>query len=99
MSNETLLLVRRLRRGHGAGLAGSEHQVQAARAEERAVVGARLRIARDLHDAVAHSMSVMTMKAGVAGIVAETRPHEAREALRLIETTGRESMLEMRAML
>ncbi|MEW2114192.1 sensor histidine kinase [Streptomyces sp. NPDC005474] len=82
-----------------AGLAVREQQLHAARTAERAVVEERLRIARDLHDVVAHSMSLITMKAGVAGIVAETRPHEAREALRLIETTGRESMLEMRAML
>ncbi|MET7686156.1 sensor histidine kinase [Streptomyces sp. NPDC005423] len=82
-----------------AGLAVREQHLHAARTAERAVVEERLRIARDLHDVVAHSMSLITMTAGVAGIVAEARPHEAREALRLIETTGRESMLEMRAML
>ncbi|MET8048671.1 histidine kinase [Streptosporangium sp. NPDC005286] len=82
-----------------AGLAVREKNLLAARTAERAVVEERLRIARDLHDVVAHSMSLITMKAGVAGLVAETRPQEAREALRLIETTGREAMLEMRAML
>ena len=82
-----------------AGLAVREQHLHAARTAEQAVVEERLRIARDLHDVIAHSMSLITMRAGVAGLVAETRPREAREALRLIETTGRESMLEMRAML
>ncbi|MFI6603671.1 sensor histidine kinase [Nonomuraea sp. NPDC050536] len=82
-----------------AGLAVREQHLHAARTAERAVLEERLRIARDLHDVVAHSMSLITMKAGVAGLVAETRPQEAREALRIIETTGREALLEMRAML
>ncbi|MEU8039404.1 histidine kinase [Streptosporangium sp. NPDC049078] len=82
-----------------AGLAVGEQRLHAARTAERAALEERLRIARDLHDVVAHSMSLITMKAGVAGLVAETRPQEAREALRLIETIGREGMLEMRAML
>ncbi|WP_031169174.1 sensor histidine kinase [Streptosporangium roseum] len=82
-----------------AGLAVREQHLHAARTAEQAVVEERLRIARDLHDVVAHSMSLITMRAGVAGLVAATRPREAREALRLIETTGREAMLEMRALL
>ncbi|WP_326642491.1 sensor histidine kinase [Nonomuraea fuscirosea] len=82
-----------------AGLAVREQHLHAARTAERARVEERLRIARDLHDVVAHSMSLITMKAGVAGLVAESRPQEAREALHLIETTGRQAMREMRAML
>jgi signal transduction histidine kinase len=82
-----------------AGLAVREQHLHAARTAERARLEERLRIARDLHDVVAHSMSLITMKAGVAGLVAESRPQEAREALRLIETTGRQAMREMRAML
>ncbi|MGW4420600.1 sensor histidine kinase [Streptosporangium sp. NPDC004631] len=65
----------------------------------RAVADERLRIARDLHDVVAHSMSLITLRAGVAGLVAETRPQEARAALRLIETTGRSALTEIRHML
>ncbi|RCG26857.1 two-component sensor histidine kinase [Sphaerisporangium album] len=85
------------------GLAMGEQRSHAARAArqsaERAVADERLRIARELHDVVAHSMSLITMRAGVAGLVAETRPREAREALRLIEVTGRAAMGEIRAAL
>lgn len=65
----------------------------------RAVAEERLRIARDLHDAVAHSMSVITVKAGVAAHVAETRPAEVPDALRVIEQTGRTALAEMRQLL
>ncbi|MEV7012860.1 histidine kinase [Streptosporangium sp. NPDC051022] len=85
------------------GLAVREQRVFAAhmaeRSAARAVADERLRIARDLHDVVAHSMSLITFRAGVAGLVAETRPQEAREALRLIESTGRAALEEMRHML
>ncbi|MGC0417107.1 sensor histidine kinase [Embleya sp. AB8] len=65
----------------------------------RAVADERLRIARDLHDVVAHSMSVITLRAGVAALIAESRPEEARAALRLVERTGRDALVEMRHLL
>jgi signal transduction histidine kinase len=71
----------------------------AARQTERAVAAERLRIARELHDIVAHSMSVIAVKAGIGNHVAEQRPAEAREALRVIEATSRGSLTEMRHLL
>ncbi|MUN42619.1 sensor histidine kinase [Actinomadura litoris] len=66
---------------------------------DRAVGDERLRIARELHDVVAHSMSLIAVKAGVAVHVAEARPEEALDALRVIETTSRGSLAEMRHLL
>ena len=66
---------------------------------DRAVADERLRIARELHDVVAHSMSLIAVKAGVAVHVAEARPQEALDALRVIESTSRGSLAEMRHLL
>jgi signal transduction histidine kinase len=67
-----------------------EEQAGAAVAEERA------RIARELHDIVGHSVSVMTVQA--AGVRSLLRPHQEREreALQVVEQTGREALAEMR---
>jgi signal transduction histidine kinase len=64
-----------------------------------AVGDERLRIARELHDIVAHSMSLIAVKAGIANHVADQRPEEARDALRIIEATSRGTLTEMRRML
>ncbi len=66
---------------------------------ERAVTEERLRIARDLHDIVAHGLSIIVVKAATANHVAEARPDEARHALAVIESTGRSALAEMRRML
>ncbi|WP_207400655.1 sensor histidine kinase [Actinomadura roseirufa] len=66
---------------------------------DRAVSDERVRIARELHDVVAHSMSLIAVKAGVAVHVAEARPGEALDALRVIETTSRGTLAEMRHIL
>ncbi|MFC6023368.1 histidine kinase [Plantactinospora solaniradicis] len=63
---------------------------------ERATTEERLRLARELHDIVAHSMSVITVKAAIANHVAESRPQELREALRDIEATSRGALTELR---
>jgi signal transduction histidine kinase len=68
----------------------------AEQATHRAVVEERLRIARELHDVVAHSMSVIAVKAAVGNHVAEADPREARAALGVIEATSRGALLELR---
>ncbi|MBM3716528.1 MAG: sensor histidine kinase, partial [Actinobacteria bacterium] len=65
----------------------------------RRVTEERLRIARDLHDAVAHRISVISLNAGVASSSLETRPERAREALATIRTTSRDVLGEIGAML
>ncbi|MFK8907171.1 sensor histidine kinase [Streptomyces sp. YS-3] len=74
-----------------------EHAV-ALRAQEvaEAVTAERLRIARELHDMVAHSIGIIAIQAGVAGRVIQTQPTEAREALRAIEATSRETLSGLR---
>jgi signal transduction histidine kinase len=56
----------------------------------------RLRIARELHDVVAHSMSVIAVRSGVARVVMDRQPDEARQALAIIESTSRAALQEMR---
>jgi signal transduction histidine kinase len=56
----------------------------------------RLRIARDVHDVVGHSLSVITMQAGVALHVLDRRPDQVVESLEAIRTTSREALAELR---
>jgi signal transduction histidine kinase len=65
----------------------------------QAVTEERLRIARELHDVVAHSMSVIAVQAGVAHHVIDSRPDVARQALATVETTTRSALVEMRRLL
>jgi len=65
----------------------------------RAVTAERLRIARELHDVVAHSMSVIAVQAGMGHHVLDAQPEEARRALAAIETTSRTALTEMRRLL
>lgn len=64
-----------------------------------ALTAERLRIARELHDMVAHSMGVIAFQAGAAGLVLDTQPANARKALGAIETTSRETLAGLRRML
>jgi signal transduction histidine kinase len=59
----------------------------------------RVRIARELHDVVAHSVSLMGVQAGAAERVIERDPDLARDALRSIQTTSREAIRELRRLL
>ncbi|WP_261953497.1 sensor histidine kinase [Streptomyces nigrescens] len=83
-----------------AGLLGRERREHAValRAQEvaEAVTAERLRIARELHDMVAHSIGIIAIQAGVGSRVIQTQPAEAREALRAIEATSRETLSGLR---
>jgi signal transduction histidine kinase len=68
-------------------------------AANSAVAEERLRIARELHDVVAHSMSVIAVQAGYGQYVIEASPDGARNALGAIQATSRDALEEMRRML
>jgi signal transduction histidine kinase len=91
----------RERRRYLAGLAEQEAQRRRAEAEQgrRAVREERVRIARELHDVVAHSLSVVTVQAGVGRKVGAARPAEALAALSAVEVTGRGALEELRRIL
>jgi signal transduction histidine kinase len=67
--------------------------------KRRAVAEEQARIARELHDVMAHSVSVMVVQAAAAEDVFEASPDRAREALRSIESTGRHALAEVRRVL
>ena len=74
-----------------------EYRAAAAAAQvQQAVAEERLRVAREIHDVVAHGVSLIVVRASVASHVMDRRPDEARDALAMIETTGRESLRELR---
>jgi signal transduction histidine kinase len=70
-----------------------------AHAAAQAVTAERLRISRELHDMVAHSVGIITMQAGAAARVLDTQPERAREAMRAVEETGRQTLSGLRRML
>ena len=70
-----------------------EQDARQAAADEQA------RIARELHDVIAHNVSVMVVQAAAAGDVFDAQPEKAREALGSIEHTGREALTELRRLL
>jgi signal transduction histidine kinase len=82
-------------------LAEKTARLQAEREErsQRAVAVERRRIARELHDVVAHNVSVMTIQAGAARRVVDQDPDQAEEALDVVQQAGREALTEMRRML
>lgn len=84
----TVGLLSRERREHAVALRSQQ--------VAEAVTAERLRIARDLHDMVAHSIGIIAIQAGVGSRVIQTQPAEAREALRAIEATSRETLSGLR---
>ncbi len=75
-------------------------RARAAAAERRGDVYAeRLRIAREVHDVVGHSLAVISMQAGVALHVLERRPDRAAESLRAVRETSAQALAELRATL
>jgi DNA-binding NarL/FixJ family response regulator len=91
------------RRRQEAIVAARERAAGLGRAREElartAVVEERLRIARELYDVVAHSMSIIAVQSGVGAHVLDSQPEEARKALAAIEVTSRQALTEMRRLL
>ncbi|MEV7188171.1 histidine kinase [Kitasatospora sp. NPDC093102] len=69
------------------------------RASEQAITAERLRIARELHDMVAHNIGIIAIQAGMGSRVMDTQPAETRHALEAIEATSRETLAGLRRML
>ena len=70
-----------------------------AAAARQAIADARAGIARELHDVVAHNVSVMTVQAGVARLVVSEDPDKAQEAMGAVEEAGRRALDELRHLL
>lgn len=85
-----------------AWTAGRWHRAQRERVVarmRRAVAEERARIAREVHDVVAHSVSVMVIQASAAEDGFTANPEQARQALRVIDRTGRSALGELRILL
>ena len=91
----------RIRRLYARAREEQVRLLESQREEEsrRAVQDERARIARELHDAVTHHVSVIVIQAGGALRALDTRPAEARAALEAIDATGRLALTDMRRML
>jgi signal transduction histidine kinase len=91
----------RYRRAYYASLEDRAVRLEAERdAQARiAAVAERARIARELHDVIAHNVSVMVVQADGASYALDTDPGRAREALAAISATGRQALAEMRRLL
>jgi signal transduction histidine kinase len=81
------------------GEAARNRRVAIEEGSRRAVTEEQARIAREMHDVIAHSVSVIVVQAAAADDVFDARPDQARAALRSIETAGRDAMLELRRLL
>jgi signal transduction histidine kinase len=91
----------RSRRAVAAEALERARQAERTREEEARsrVDGERLRIAREVHDTVAHAIAIINVQAGVTAYLLDKRPEGAREALVTIEQTSAQALQEMRAVL
>ena len=86
----------------GAGLLlhrARRMQVEEDRSAQLAVAEERVRIARELHDIVAHGVSLMTIQIAAARRVGASKPETATESLEAAEQTGRQTLSELEGML
>lgn len=91
----------RYRRGYYAALEDRAARLEAERHAQAKIAAAaeRARIARELHDVVAHHVSVMVVQADGAGYALQSDPDRAETALKAISATGRQALKEMRRLL
>jgi signal transduction histidine kinase len=91
----------RWRRGYYKALEERAARLEAERDAQAQIAAAteRARIARELHDVVAHNVSVMVVQADGAAYALDSSPDRAREALAAISRTGRQALAEMRDLL
>ncbi|MFV8129935.1 sensor histidine kinase [Streptomyces syringium] len=91
----------RTRRAYWAQLEERAARLEKEREQQSrmAVVAERARIARELHDVVAHNVSVMVVQADGAAYVLDASPEQAKQALETISGTGRQALAEMRRLL
>jgi len=97
-------LLGRALRGRGQQAAQLERRAARLEADQQAqaraaVAAERARIARELHDVIAHSVSVMVIQAGAAEQLLEDTPERARGPLEAVQDTGRQTILELRRLL
>jgi signal transduction histidine kinase len=88
----------RVRRGYRQRLE-QESRHRAADREARARAEERLRLSRDVHDVVSHSLSTIAVRSGVARLLLDEQPEEARSALAAIESASRSALDELRHIL
>ena len=85
--------------GRWVSWTGQQRRLEARRAALDAVTAERGRIARDLHDIVAHAVSLMVLQSGGAGRVLRQDPDRAETALRHVDELGQQAIAELRRML
>jgi signal transduction histidine kinase len=84
--------------GNSIRQAQAQAELVRAQATAQTAMAERLRIARELHDIVAHSIGIIAIQAGSGRRVFDARPDEARDALDAIEATSRETLSGLRRM-
>lgn len=91
----------RWRRGYYAALEERAARLERERDAQAQVAAAaeRARIARELHDVIAHNVSVMVVQADGGSYALDAAPERAREALQAISRTGRQALAEMRSLI
>ena len=94
-----LALQRRSRRTHELEARAARLETEREERERAAVAAERRRIARDLHDLIAHSVSVMIVQAGAARVLLAEQPDRAAGPLFAVEEAGRQALAELRRLL